>query len=465
MKFLKQLWELFDDRTGIADAIRPIALHPVPPGTGWSYVLGSATLLSFVIQVITGIGLATVYVPATNASYESLQFITNQAPLGNFLRGLHFFGASAMVVLIALHVLRVFLSGSFKFPREVNWMTGSILLLFTLAMAFTGQLLRWDQNGVWSTVLLVEQTGRVPVIGPDIGHFILGGDTVGATTLSRFFAYHVFFIPAMIFAFLGFHLYLVLRNGISEPPRLGRVVDPKTYRAWYRNLLEKHGEPFWPDVIWRDIAFGFVVLLVIVALALVIGPPALNAKPDPANIHATPRPDWYFAWLFAVFALMPPGIENAVMVLAPVLFGAFLFLLPIVANRGERNPLRRPWAVGIVFVSVVSIAALEIAGLNAPWSPDFGAQPLPAEVVGATSGPVFDGAQLFYQKGCEYCHAIAGNGGHRGPDLTYVGDRLTADQMVWRMMNGGTNMPSFASTLKPAELDALVAFLQSRTNP
>jgi ubiquinol-cytochrome c reductase cytochrome b subunit len=462
MKLLSGIWLWLDDRTGISKALRPIAEHPVPPGTTWWYVFGSATLIAFIIQVVTGIALSTAYVSSTASAYDSLQFITRDAHFGNFLRGLHYFGASAMILLIGIHMVRVFLMGAYKFPREMNWLTGAVLLALTLLMGFTGQLLRWDQNAVWSVFVAAEQAGRAPLIGPAVAHFIIAGKTIGAATLSRFFAFHVFFVPALIFGFLGFHLYLVLHNGISEPPVPGQVVDPKSYRAEYHALLNRVGRPFWPDAAWRDVVFGVAVIAVIALLALTIGPPALDKPPDPTIIQAYPRPDWYLLWYFAVLALLPPALENYVIVVGPLLVGLMLFLLPFLSNRGERSPVRRPWAVGTVLIVVVMIGTLWIAGERAAWSPDFSAQPLPAQIVGAASGPVAEGARLFYAKGCEYCHDVGGHGGHRGPNLTDVADRLTPEQVTIRILNGATNMPAFAGILKPEELNALVAFLQSR---
>jgi ubiquinol-cytochrome c reductase cytochrome b subunit len=464
MQLLKAIWEWFEDRTGTGSLVGKAARHLVPPGTDWWYVFGSATLTAFLVQVATGIALAMVYVPSTAKAYETLQFITGDAWFGNFLRGLHYFGASAMVLFIGAHMIRVFLMAAYKYPREMSWLSGVLLLGVTILMGFTGQLLRWDQNAVWSIIVAAEQAGRVPIIGKGLAHFILAGDTVGGATLTRFFAFHVFFIPAVIFAAIPLHLYLVLRNGISEPPRAGRPVDPKTYRAWYGELLRREGRPFWPDAAWRDLAFGFCMVLVLAVFALVFGPPHLGKPPDPTIIQASPRPDWYLLWYFAVLALLPHGLENYVMVGAPLLAGLVLVLLPFLFNSGERHPSRRPWAVGAVLMIALSVGTLWIAGIQTHWSPDFTAQPLRAEVIGTDHGPVYDGAQVFYAKGCIYCHRISDDGGYRGPNLTVIGERLTGNQMILRILNGGYNMPAYANNIRPADLDHVVAFLQSRVS-
>jgi ubiquinol-cytochrome c reductase cytochrome b subunit len=466
MKVLRAMWEWFDDRTGTAKLIGPILAHPVPPNTGWAYTLGSATLIAFVIQVITGIGLSTSYVASTADAYNSLQFITHDAPFGNLLRGMHFWGASAMVLLIGLHTLRTFLYGSYKFPREVSWLTGVLLLLFTLGIAFTGQLLRWDQTAYWSVIVGAKQANALPLAGNALADFIRAGSTIGGATLTRFFSLHVFFIPAGLFLFVGLHIFLVLRNGISEPPKAGEPVDPKTYRQKYHELLHTRGVPFWPDAMFPDMVMGFLVLVVIFTLALVFGPPELGKPPDPTILQAYPRPDWYFLWYFAVLALIPPAAEPYVIVLGPLLFGVVLFALPFFANKGERSPKRRPWAVGITIAIITMIGVLWYTGEQAPWSPAFAAPPLTASVVDSTNPNIVRGAQLFHDKGCIVCHTIGQvPGGIRGPNLSYVGSRLTRDQTVIRILNGGNNMPAYGSSLTPDDLNALVDFLQSRKSP
>ncbi len=458
---IKQLLVTLDDRTGLLTWCRGVLEHPVPPRTGWWYAFGSATFLAFMLQVITGIALATAYVPSASDAYASLRFITEQALMGRFLRGMHYFGASAMVVLIGVHVARVYLMGAFKFPRELNWLTGALLLLLTLALAFTGQLLRWDQTAVWSVIVAAAQAGRMPVVGQDLARFLLAGDTVGGATLSRFFAFHVFFIPALVFLLVGLHLMLVLRHGISERPTVGDPVDKATYRAKYDALLKREGVPFWPDAAWRDVAFGAAVVAVVAVLALTVGPPELGKQPDPSILEAYPRPDWYFLWYFAVLALTPTNLETVVIVLGPLIFGAILLFVPFF-NTGERSVRRRPWAALVVLLIVSTIGLFWVAGERAPWSPDFAAKPLAAAVVRDTTPEVVEGARLFYAKGCEFCHAIGGQGGARGPDLTLVATRMSPLEIVGRITNGGPNMPAFTSTLTPAEIQAIVGFLTTR---
>lgn len=462
VKLVRGLWNWFEERTGTWEAMGPMMLHPVPKKSAWFYVLGSATLFAFLIQVATGVALAMAYVPSAGEAYASLEYITHSAFMGSFLRGMHYYGASAMVLLIGLHTLRVYLFGSYKYPREVSWLTGVGLLALTMAMGFTGQLLRWDQNGVWSVVVAAEQAGRVPVLGTWIARFILAGDTVGGATLSRFFAIHVFLLPALIFGFVALHLWMVVRNGISEPPVVGEPVDPKTYRKWYHDMVNRVGVPFWPDAAWRDVVFGLLVLLGVAVAALQWGAPELIGPPDPSNLDANPRPDWYLLWYFALLALLPHGAEDFVIVFAPLAFFVGMALLPFLNNKGERHPLKRPWAIGFVLATVLIIGTFWIQGISSPWAPDFDAKPLPAAVVGAADGPVARGAEVFHRKGCEYCHQVSGYGGRRGPDLTTVGDRLDEGKLTVRIINGGYNMPAYAGNMDHEDLKDLVEFLKTR---
>jgi ubiquinol-cytochrome c reductase cytochrome b subunit len=462
MRLFGRIWHWWDDRLGLSATIKPLVEHPVPPSLNWWYVLGSATLIAFVIQVITGVALAFTYVPAPQSAYDSLTFITSQAVLGSVVRGIHYFGASAMVVLAAAHMAHVFLTGSYKFPREVNWLTGVGLFVLTLGMAFTGQLLRWNQDAYWAVVVGAEQAARAPVIGDWLARILVAGETVGGATLTRFYATHVFLLPALIIGLIGVHLYLVIRHGISEPPVPGQPVERATYRVRYHAMLSKVGVPFWPDAAWKDVVFAVAVGSIVLALAIWVGPPELGLQADPTVVDADPRPDWYFLWYFALLAVLPPGLENLFIIGFPVLVGLALLLLPFAASEGERSPRRRPWAVGVVLFALVSIGSLVHLGQRAPWSPILAAQTLPVSVTDGLSDRASAGAQLFQTEDCIACHSVAGVGGSRGPDLTSVGGRLSRDQLTWRILTGGQNMPGFGQTLQPSEIDALVTFLSER---
>lgn len=464
MKWLRGAWNWFDQRVGFSKKILGVMRHPVPPGatskkSGWMYVLGFATLFMFLLQGVSGITLATKYVPAPAHAYESILFISNEVFFGHFVRGLHFYGASAMVVLVLLHMARVFLTGSYKFPREMNWLSGVVLLFLTLALAYTGQMLRWDENGVWTVVVFTQFVGRVPLIGPWLAEFVLAGDTVGGATLSRFFAFHALILPALLIGFVGLHLYLVLHHGISEPPRAGHPVVPATYQENYEKMLEEKGKPYWPDAVWKEAIFSFGVLVVVALLAFLVGPRAMGMPPDPTILTANPKPDWYFLWYYALVEVKPRALDDVVMVYMPMAVGLALLALPFLRNRGERSPARRPWAVALVGVVAVFFVWLTVLGIRAPWVPDFSTQPLPPEVVGPADSLEYRGALLFYANGCQFCHAVVGEGGDNAPDLTNVARRLPSHEITFRIFNGIGNMPAYRDILTPEEMHAIVAFL------
>lgn len=462
---IKRIWSVVDDRTGLSQMLGPVLSHPVPPARGWvawSYALGSGVLAAFMIQVVTGIALASVYVPSTGQAYESLVFITDRAALGSLLRGIHNFGATMMIIFIGLHMIQTFLVAAYKYPREATWLSGTVLLVLTLGLAFTGQLLRWDQTAYWSVFVLTEMVARVPLVGHGLAQLVLAGNTVGAATLTRFYSFHVFFIPALVFVFIGFHLWLIVHHGVSEPPEAGQPVDPRTYKERYHAMLERKRIPFWPDAVWRDVVLAVGLVAVIVLLAVAVGPPRLEKPPDPTVLEAYPRPDWYFLWIFSVLALLPGGLEDWAILGGPVIFGVMLVMLPFVANKGDRSPKQRPWAIAVVMIAVIMLGTLYVEGRRSPWSPNFNAQPLQASALGTSDPVIQKGALVFNQKGCQACHSVAGQGGQRGPDLTFVGDRLTENQLTLRIINGGRNMPAYAGNVSPEELRALVAFLHSR---
>lgn len=460
---VQTVFEWLDLRLGIRSAIWPVVTHPVPRGLGWFYVFGSATLTLFIVQLITGVCLAVVYVPSAADAYTSLEYLNNEQPLGWLLRAVHYWSASGMVVMIALHMTRVFLMGAFKYPRELTWLLGVVLLLCTLGLAFTGQVLRWDQDAYWGLGVGVAMAGRVPVVGPSIVHILLGGPNIGGETLSRFFGLHVFVLPGLLIAALAPHLYLVVRQGISARPKPGQPVDPVTYQAEYDAEL-KAGEPFFPKDVSRDAIFSALTVLVVFGLAVAFGPKGPNGHPDPTIVQAEPRPDWEFLPLFALLALSPPEMETALMLVMPVVGIAILVLLPFISGKGERSPRRRPVSVLIVLIFFVTYAVLGYLGNVAPWSPQMDAwsgAPVPVAMVKGLSPQQLQGAAVFQNKTCRNCHALDGSGGRRGPDLTLVADRLSNVELIRQVLQGGGNMPAYGKQLGPAEVESLVAFLET----
>jgi ubiquinol-cytochrome c reductase cytochrome b subunit len=467
--WLSAVGHWFDARLKLRDSLLPMMRHPVPREIagpmGWWYVFGSASMTMLIIQILTGIGLALVFVPAADKAYDSLLALNYDMTLGWFLRALHYYAGSGMVVLVLVHMTQVFLHGAYKYPRELTWVLGVFLFLCTLGMFFTGQILRWDPDAYWGLAVGGSMAGRVPGIGPWVVRMLLGGPVIGGDSLSRFFALHVFVIPGALLFFLAVHLWLVLKCGVSAPPVPGQVVDPKTYDAAYEKQLEK-GVPFLGEAMLKDIAFSALAVIVVVILAAVLGPKGPTGPPDPTLAGANPRPEWPFLWLFALLSLSPAGAETFIILVFPVLLIVVLFLVPFVSNRGERAPSRRPVAVLAVVVIYTALGTLTYQGATSPWSPQMTAwsgDPIPVRLVKDSSPLRLQGAALFQSKNCRNCHALDGSGGQRGPDLTAVGTRLTNGQLIDQISNGtpgGGNMPAYGQQISPAEMTALVAFLE-----
>jgi quinol---cytochrome c reductase cytochrome b subunit, bacillus type len=216
-----------DERTSLSGALRWTMFRKVPKGTNWFYTLGSASLFAFLSQATTGVFLAMYYDPSPTRAYESARHITNDVFLGEFVRGMHKWGSTVMVILVFLHMARVFFFGAYKYPRELNWIIGAVLLILTMVMSFTGYLLPFDQRSYWATIVGVNINGTGPFVGPFLSDFLRGGAEFGATTLSRFYAIHMLLVPGGIAAMIGAHLYLVAKLGTTAPPWLRAEPEEK----------------------------------------------------------------------------------------------------------------------------------------------------------------------------------------------------------------------------------------------
>jgi ubiquinol-cytochrome c reductase cytochrome b subunit len=361
-------------------------------------------------------------------------------------------------------MLQVFLFGAYKFPRELTWVVGVLLLLVTLGMAFTGQVLRFDQDAYWGLGIGASISSRVPVIGPWVVQLLLGGPIIAGATLSRFFALHVFVIPGLLIAFVGVHLLMVLKLGINEWPMPGRVVRRATYLEEYHELTNKDGVAFVPYAVWKDIVFSAFILLSIAVCSVYFGPFGPGGQPDPTIIQTAPKPDFFFLWLFALLSFLPPSAETPILLIGPAIGIVVLLALPFVAGEGEKSWRRRPIAVLTILVVAVALGTLTHLGGGAPWSPVMDAWsslPIPSQYLVGRTALERRGALVFQVKQCHNCHSLGDQGGKRGPALDRVALRLNEDQLIRQVIQGGGNMPAYGKNLSPAETTALVSFLKT----
>ncbi len=465
LKMLQDAAVWLDNRLYISKLFASTAGHHVPKSAGsWFYVFGSATLLCFIIQVVTGACLAFVYVPSADEAYTSLQYLNQAQTLGWYMRAIHGWGSNFMVAIMTLHMVQVFLFGAYKYPRELTWVSGCFLLLMTLGMAFTGQVLRFDQDAYWGLGIGASITGRVPVIGSQLVHVLLAGPIIAGETLSRFFSLHVFIIPGTLIALLSMHLRLVLTKGINEYPKPGYIVHKETYDRDYDEIIAKEGVPFFPAAIAKDLIFSGLVIIAILVCAFVFGPFGPGGPPNPTIIDTNPRPDFYFLSIFAALALLPDWMEVFILFVAPVFLLGFLFVLPFISGTGEKHWRRRPVAVLSVILIFLVIGSLAYLGQSSPWSPHMSAwsgDVVPVQYLQHRTPLQLHGALLLQQKQCRNCHALGGVGGQRGPALDQVADHLTYDQLVRQIIQGGGNMPAYGKKLSPAEVTALVSYLET----
>src|SRR5438477_1064944 len=469
MRLIQKLGDWFDLLLQLGTPIRETAQHPVPRETAsWFYVFGSAALTCFMLQVVTGILLALIYVPSAGEAWNSLQTLNHGISLGWFIRALHGWGSNFMVAIVLIHMVQVFLFGAYKFPRELTWIVGVLLLLVTLGMAFTGQVLRFDQDAYWGLGIGASIASRMPVAGPWVVDLMLGGPIIAGATLTRFFALHVFVIPGMLIGFVCLHLLMVLKLGINEWPMPGRLVKRATYANEYHELTKKDGAPFVPYAVWKDLFFAASILLAVAACAVYFGPFGPTGVPDPTIIQTAPKPDYFFLWLYAILSLLPPSMETPALLIGPVVVILGLLLLPFLSGEGEKSWKRRPIAVLTVLLIAITLGTFtHLAGFT-PWSPHMNAwsgDPVPDRFIHGTTALERQGVLVFQVKQCRNCHSIGDTGGQRGPALDGVAVRLTRDQLIRQVIQGGGNMPAYGKNLAPHEVTALVAFMQTLRQP
>jgi quinol-cytochrome oxidoreductase complex cytochrome b subunit len=464
-----------DERLDLAGAKRALLDREVPARLTWWHTLGSAALTAFLIQVVTGIVLATYYAPAPDHAYDSIRFIDHQVTSGSLLRGMHHWGASVMVVLITAHMIRVFAVGAYKYPREINWLVGVMLFLVTMAFSFTGYLLPWDQKAYWATAVGTNMVGTTPVVGGLLVTLLRGGTELGSATLARFYAFHVLWLPLALGAFAVVHLVILIRQGIAPRPAAleagapARTSAPQ-YPAYYRDayaITKRGGVRFWPDIIGKDAIVSLGAVAMIFLLAAAVGAP-LEAPADPSDSAYVPRPEWYFLPLYQILKLVPGSMESLVAFGLPLALVVTLIALPFFDRRSTRNLLHRP--IGLAAL----VALLGGSGLLIGASIRGEGPTVPPEVGRPLTSMERAGRALFRSQQCQGCHTVAGQGGDQGPDLTEVGLRHS---VAWlhsfieqpSRFHRGSRMPPYAppalSHQEIEELAQYVATLRGKAGP
>ena len=445
---MKKILYWLGDRSGWSDVQKTLLDRKIPkPGKwGWLYTLGSATLSVFLLQVVTGILLGMSYSPSPDHAYESIQYIMTEVPMGAFIRGLHKWGATAMIILVALHMIRVFVMASYKKPRELTWIAGIFLLLGAFGLGFTGYLLPWDQKAYWATAVGANIAEQAPFLGPIIAKVLKGGNELGALTLSRFYAFHVLVLPTFMALLIGLHLFLVIYHGISAPPHKRGEPAPDYYR------LKEEGKSFYPYSVFKDVVGVLVVFGIIFTLAAIFGA-ELESPANPTDNSYNPRPEWYFLFLFQMLKLFPGSLETLAAVVLPTILLVVLFLIPFLDRGEKRHPVARPAWMGLGLASLCTFLWFTYQGWKSPLlNPQIEKSPM-----------IVKGEKLYSDLRCSYCHQMKGVGGDVGSDLTKTVSKRS-DQWLDehfrkpRALVPGSLMPEM--NLLDEEIQSLIAYLR-----
>ncbi|CAA7600070.1 Cytochrome c family profile [Acididesulfobacillus acetoxydans] len=385
-----------DERLHVRELTASLFEHPVSKRSNVLDYLGFATFYVFCSQAVTGILLATVYRPTASGAYDSIKQLQGE-PVGAFVRSLHSWGANFMVVLLVLHLLRVFYEGAYKKPRELTWLLGSVLLIATLGLAFTGYLLPWDQEGYWATTVGTAMPSHIPWIGDYLVRLLRDGTQVTGATLTRFYSVHMLILPALLLlAFLP-HFFFVLRQGMASGDELAKAQKRG-------KCVDGDSLPFWPDVAVRMILF---VLLIGAALWLLAAlyPKSLGAPADPLNkSQYVPEPAWYFFGVYQLLKYFPGKLDVLAMVVLPFAGGILLFALPWLDRNPARSVRKRPLALSLAGVLVAGMVFLTYQGMNSV--------PKALASAGVVVHPGFkENVEPIFQSKCITCHGTSGGYG------------------------------------------------------
>jgi ubiquinol-cytochrome c reductase cytochrome b subunit len=463
-----------DHRTGIDSLLRHALDEPIPGGAKIAYVFGSGLLFLFLSQIVTGVFLAMYYVPSADHAHTTVAYITKEVTGGSFLRSIHAYGSSAIIIVLLLHIIQTFMYGSYKGRRELVWVAGCVLLTLMLGMAFTGYLLPWDQKAYFATTVGTNILSEIPWVGNGIKELLRGGTEMGTLTVSRFFMLHVFLIPAFIFVFVAMHVYSFRKAGAAGPV----TEDPIAPKL--------PSEPFYPKQLVMDMGFA-VLIIVLLGFLAYLWPTELGPKSDPSDTQFLPRPEWYYVPIFQYLKYWQGSTALLGILVIPGIIGLLLVGLPFFDRSLERRPWKRPISVGIFTAVLLGLAALGVIShrddmrnpgvaaqlqaqreatkefMSAKFEPELSGGSLAAENTALANPEAAKGKEIFEAQACNACHGDNGVGTAAAPKLIGIGAKYDAAKLqalllhpTAKMTSGGMPTPD----LKEDEIGQLIAYLQ-----
>jgi ubiquinol-cytochrome c reductase cytochrome b subunit len=462
-------------RTGLDDMLRTALDEPIPGGARLAYIFGSGLLFIFLSQIITGVFLALYYVPSADHAHTTVAYITKVVTGGSFLRSLHSYGASAMVIVLLLHLSQTYIYGAYKGRRELLWVSGCALFGLVLGMAFTGYLLPWDQRAYFATAVGTNAISEVPWIGESLTRLLRGGTEMGTLTISRFFVAHVFLIPACIFGLVASHIFLFRKAGPAGPV----AEDP------YHPKLQP--EPFYPRQVLMDLSLTALLIAGLGVLAFFVAVP-LGPAANPANAQYVPRPEWYYLPIFQWLKYWHGSASVIGVLIIPMILVIGVIALPFLDRSIERRPWKRPVAMGAYAFLACGLVGLGLRSqyqdkhdpgiaqqeakqkieeqeyMRKPFEPEFSSASLAAANVALADPLAAKGKTVFEAHSCNACHGDGGVGTAAAPALVGVSAKFNPDQLAQlfehptaKMTAGGMPPVNFP----PDEMKSLIAYIES----
>jgi ubiquinol-cytochrome c reductase cytochrome b subunit len=469
------IWAFLNHRIGLDAVLKTALYEPIPGGARFAYIFGSGLLFIFISQVITGVFLALYYVPSADHAHTTVAYITKAVTAGSFLRSLHAYGSSAMVVVLLLHLSQTYIYGAYKGKREILWLSGCVLFALILGMAFTGYLLPWDQRAYFATAVGTNAASEIPGIGESLTRMMRGGSEMGTLTISRFFVAHVFLIPACIFALVASHIFLFRKAGAAGP------VNEDPFEPKLKPGL------FYPRQVLMDLS---LTALLIIGLGLMsfFMPMQLGPAANPSDAQYVPRPEWYYLPIFQWLKYWHGAASVIGVLIIPTLLALAIVALPFLDRSIERRPWKRPVAMGAYgFIMIVLIGlglrsqyadkhdaavAQQLAKqkseeqeyMSKPFEPELSAASLAAANTALADPIAAKGKTIFESRSCNACHGDGGVGTAAAPALVGLSNQFSSEQVAELFRHPTVTMTARGMPpidLPPDELKPLIAYVES----